>query len=95
MEVRHKFVYSKHQAFRTPINAGLMVLERCSRTHGLSDGSYECQTVRVTNYIEGQERQPQQLSAAELHEWLKPQSTETVVVRDPLKRRKGAPVNLG
>ena len=26
---------------------------------------------------------------------LKPQSTETVVVRDPLKRRKGAPVNLG
>ena len=71
MAVRHKFVYSKYQAFRTPINAGIMVLERCSRTHGLSDDTYECLIVRVTNYIEGQERQPQQISAAELHEWLK------------------------
>ena len=71
MTVRHKFVYSKYQAFRMPVSVGITVLERCSRLHGTVDSTYECPVVRVTTYTEGQERQPQQMEAAELREWLK------------------------
>ena len=71
MGVRHKFVYSKYQPFETPISMGITVLERCSRVHGLEHGTYECPVVRVTIFAEGQERQPRQMEAAELREWLK------------------------
>ncbi len=50
--VRHKFVYSNYQSFRTPGSAGITVLERCSRTHGTYDGTYECSMLRVTTYAE-------------------------------------------
>ncbi len=71
MTVRHRFVYSKYQPFRTPTSRGITVLERCSRVHGTELGAYECPAVRITTYTEGQERRPQQMEAADLREWLK------------------------
>ena len=71
MAVRHKFVYSKSQPFKTPLNTGVTIIERCSRLHGTETAVYDCPVIRVTTYIEGHERQPRQMEAAELQEWLK------------------------
>ena len=69
--MRHRFIYSKCQPFRTPTSIGITVLERCSRVHGTGLGAQECPAVRVTTYTEGQERRSQQVEAADLREWLK------------------------
>ncbi|GEM_PF-4016405 len=71
MTVRHRFVYSRNQPFRTPNGRGITVLERCYRGHGTELGAYECPAVRTTTYTEEQGRQSQQMEAADLHEWLK------------------------
>ena len=71
MTVRHKFVYSKNQPFRTPNSKGITVLERCSRVYGTDLGAYECPVVRITTYTERQERQLRRMEAADLREWLK------------------------
>ena len=69
--MRHRFIYSKCQPFRTPTSMGITVLERCSRVHGTGLGARECAAVRITTYTEGQERRCQQVEAADLREWLK------------------------
>ena len=71
MTVRHRFIYSRCQPFRTPTSIGITVLERCSRVHGTELGAYECTAVRIMTYTEGQERQSEQMEAADLREWLK------------------------
>ena len=71
MTVRHRFVYSKNQPFRTPNSKGITVLERCSKVHGTDLGAYDCPVVRITTYTEGQEKQSQQMEAVDPREWLK------------------------
>ena len=71
MVVRHKFVFSKYQAFQTPTGAGIAVIERCAREHGSGDATSDCPMARITTYTEGQERQSRHLEAADLVEWLK------------------------
>ena len=71
MTMRHRFVYSKNQPFRTPNGRGITVLERCSRVHGTELGAYECPVVRITTYTEGRERHLRRMEAADLREWLK------------------------